>query len=322
VTDRNVGQPGAGIFGEKVGAHAERNEDEQISSAHIGPEKGRSQTFKVAAIQLNSQSDTLSNRLHATRLIREAAAAGAQFICTPEYTNVLRRNKRDALAVIHSDDCNNPDLIHYGSLAKELGIWLNVGSMAVKLNSERMANRSFLINSEGTIVARYDKIHMFDVDLPDGKSFRESELVTAGDCAVVANTPFGRMGLNICYDIRFPEQQKAEAQEGGATILLVPAAYSIFSGQRTWETFLRARAAENACYIIASGQCGSYENGEDGCWGDSMIVSPWGTVVARSEHRDKAGIVVAEIDLFEVDAARTSYPVRNEFRSGRVAMLG
>ena len=267
------------------------------------------QKVKVAAIQMNSQGDPAANRAQATALIRQAAAQGATFIVTPEYTNIIHHEEKDSLDSISADDDTNPDLRHYKTLAQELGVWLDLGSMAVKLAPDKMANRQFMINPAGDIVARYDKIHMFDVDLPNGQSFRESDTVRPGETATIAQTPFGKVGMNICYDLRFPEQQKAEALEGGASILTVPSAYTVPSGQRTWETFLRARAAETGCYVIAPGQCGTYEDGKGASWGHSMIVSPWGTVVPQAADPDKPGIVIADIDPAEVAAARESYPV-------------
>lgn len=265
--------------------------------------------IKVAAIQLNTGSDPVRNRDEATALIREAAAQGATFIVTPEYSNVLLHAEKDALVLVQPDDDSNDDIRHYRALAQELGITLNIGSLAIKLSEDKMANRSFMIDPKGEIVARYDKIHMFDVKLPDGQSFQESETVQPGTEAVVVEMPFGKVGMNICYDLRFPEQQKAEMMEGGATILTLPAAYSVASGQRTWETFLRARAAETGCYIIAPAQCGTYENGTGRCWGHSMIVNPWGTIDAQAADPDKPGIVYATLDPAEIRAAREAYPV-------------
>ncbi len=267
---------------------------------------------KIAAIQLNSQSDPAKSRAEATALIREAAANGAQFIVTPEYSNVLLHAEKDALALVQPDDEHNDDINAYRALAKELGVWLDIGSLAVKVSDDKMANRQFLINPQGDIVARYDKIHMFDVDLPDGQTFKESDTVVPGDTAMVADTPFGKMGMNICYDLRFPEQQKAQMMEGGASILLIPSAYTVASGQRTWETFLRARAAETGCYIIAPAQCGTYENGTGRCWGHSMVVNPWGTIEARAADPDKPGIVYADLDPEQVKKSREAYPIEKQ----------
>jgi predicted amidohydrolase len=289
------------------------------------------QKVKVAAVQLNSQTDPVANRAHATALIREAAAHGAQFIVTPEYTNTMVHDEKDALDLIQPDDDTNTDLQHYRALAKELGVWLSLGSIAVSTAPGKMANRNFTINPQGEIVGRYDKTHLFDVDLPpppgktQGDSYRESDIVDFGDHAQVTATPFGNVGSAICYDLRFPALFQTLALDEGATILTVPAAYTVPSGERTWETFLRARAAETGSYVIAPGQCGTYQNGTAKSWGHSMIVSPWGTILSQAADPDKPGIVYADLDPAEIDAARTSYPVdkqRRKFDAGGQTVKG
>lgn len=270
-------------------------------------------SVKVAALQLNCQSDPVANRAHATEWIRKAAAEGAEFVATPEYTNIVRLDDRDAIPHARPDTPGHPDLAHYTALARELCIWLLLGSIVVLEENGKLANRSFLISPAGEIAARYDKIHLFDADLPDGTISRESAAVNPGSTAVVADTPFGRLGLAICYDVRFPRLFQALAKDGGATILCVPAAYTVPSGERTWEPFLRARAAETGCFVIAPAQAGTHENGKGRCWGHAAIIDPWGVPISMAQD-DKPGIVSATLKLVQGTAARASYPVFRQQR--------
>lgn len=266
--------------------------------------------LRVAAVQADTGGDKLENREHVTALIREAAAQGAKFIATPEYTNLLCEDDADMLRFAEPDDDTNSDITHYKALAKELGVQLLLGSMVVATTPGRMANRSFLITPEGAVAARYDKIHLFDVDLPDGLSYRESDYFDGGHEAVVANTPFGKLGMAICYDLRFPEMFQTMARDGGAQILSVPAAYTNASGTRTWEPFLRARAAETGCFVIAPAQCSMAGDSKTfKSWGHSMVVSPWGTIIAQSGPDNRPGVVIADLDLMELTKSRESYPI-------------
>lgn len=263
------------------------------------------QTLKAACIQLNNGPDRDVNTATAIEFIRQAAAQGAELICTPEYTcQMVEPGKTSRFEGAQTEE-DNDQLKQYRALAKELNVWLLIGSLGIKIEDKKLANRSFLIDNEGNIAARYDKIHLFDADLPDGKSFRESNVVKPGDKAVVADTPWGGLGMSICFDVRFAEQYRKMAQ-AGASILTVPAAYSIPTGSTTWEIFLRTRAAETGSFVIAPAQAGVHE-GQRRTWGHSMIIDPLGKVLAESDGQTP-GIITAELDLDAVTRARHNVP--------------
>jgi len=260
-------------------------------------------TFRVAAVQMRSGRDVAANIASAEALVREAAAAGALYVQTPEMTNLLERSRADLLAKIAGEaDC--PALARFRALAAELGIHLHIGSLAVKLADGAVANRGFLIGPDGGILARYDKIHMFDVDLANGESWRESATYRPGTEAVVADVGGARLGLAICYDVRFPHLFRALAK-AGAEVLAVPAAFTRQTGEAHWQVLMRARAIENGAYVIAAAQGGSHEDGRE-TYGHSLIVDPWGKVVA--EAGAEPGVVVADIDVAAVAAARARIP--------------
>lgn len=259
--------------------------------------------FKAAAVQMRSGISVEKNLAEATRLIRQAAAEGAEYVLTPEMTNILDRDRERLLAAIAPEE-DEPTLAALRKLAIELGIWLHAGSLAIRLPGEGVANRSFLIAPSGEIAARYDKIHMFDVDLAGGESYRESRLYKAGGNAVVADLPWGRLGLSVCYDVRFPHLYRALAH-AGAEVLAVPAAFTRTTGEAHWHILLRARAIENGSFVIAAAQAGHHEDGRD-TYGHSMIVDPWGRVIA--EAGIAPGIIVAEIDPEAAATARGRIP--------------
>ena len=241
----------------------------------------------------------------ASALIREAAANGAQLIATPEMTNLLdiRPGQAKGKLVIEADDVS---AAAFAALAEELGVWLLIGSIGVRHETDpRAANRSLLIAPDGQIAARYDKIHMFDVDVGDGQSYRESRSYRPGDAAVLAETPLGKIGMTICYDVRFPHLYRTLAQ-AGAEILTVPAAFTKVTGEAHWHTLLRSRAIETGCYVLAPAQGGTHEDGRQ-TYGHSLIISPWGEVLADSSGTDP-GIVYANINLKEVADARRRIP--------------
>ncbi|HAE94330.1 MAG TPA: amidohydrolase [Hyphomonas atlantica] len=242
---------------------------------------------------------------HATALIREAAGKGARFIATPEMTNLLdiRPGKARPKIVAESDD---KTLAALRALADELGIWLLIGSIAVTVEGEeRLANRSFLIAPDGSVRARYDKIHMFDVEVGDGQSYRESRSYRPGERAVLAETEFGKLGMTICYDVRFPHLYRKLAQ-AGAEILTIPAAFTRVTGEAHWHTLVRARAIETGSFVLAPAQGGKHEDGRE-TFGHSLIVSPWGDVLAEKAD-DEPGVIVADIDLDAVAKARARIP--------------
>ena len=251
----------------------------------------RSAAFRAACVQLCSGDDVAENIRAACGLIREAAAGGAQFIATPENTTLMAADGGAKLAQSF-DEAHDPALPVFAELAKELGIWLLAGSLAIKVSETKTANRSFLIDPSGAVTARYSKIHLFDVDLPSGESYRESNTVAGGADAVVATTPWGGIGLSICYDIRFPQLYRRMAQKG-AFAFTAPSAFTETTGKAHWHVLLRARAIENGAYMIAPAQGGTHANGRK-TYGHSLIVSPWGEVLA--EAGSDPGIVTADID--------------------------
>lgn len=264
-------------------------------------------TLPIALVQTRTPASPAAALAHVAPLIREAAAGGAKLILTPEATNFLIKDPvaRAAALTTHDDDAVVAGL---RDLARELGVWLLIGSAIVKsghAGDDRAANRSVLIDDTGAVVATYDKLHVYDVDLPTGERWRESAAIRPGDAAVVADTPWARFGLTICYDIRFPHLYRALAK-AGAGMISVPAAFTVPTGEAHWETLLRARAIETGCYILAPAQAGQHEDGRR-TWGRSTVVGPWGEVVARLDH-DEPGVLFATLDFDAVTRARTAVP--------------
>lgn len=261
----------------------------------------------VALIQTRTPATPAAAWAHVELLVRQAAAGGARLILTPEGTNLLEQRRDRRGAVITDQDA---DLVvrNLAALAAELGVWLLIGSAIVRSGHDgdaRAANRSLLIDDRGRIVAAYDKLHVFDVDLPNGETYRESATIRPGDGAAVADTPWGRLGLTVCYDLRFPHlfRQLAKA---GASLIAVPAAFTVPTGEAHWETLLRARAIETGAFILAPAQGGTHEDGRR-TWGRSTVVNPWGEVVARLDH-DAPGVLSATLDLDAVARARQAVP--------------
>ncbi|WP_319798106.1 carbon-nitrogen hydrolase family protein [Nitrobacter sp.] len=261
-------------------------------------------TFVAALIQMRSGLLPEPNLDQGARLIREAAAQGASFIQTPEVSNIMQTDRIALFEHLRSED-DDRSLAAYRDLARELKIYLNVGSLALRATPDRAANRSFLIGPSGDILARYDKIHMFDIDLGGGESYRESANYQPGETAVVAELPWGKLGMTICYDVRFPALYRALA-EAGASFLTVPSAFTRKTGEAHWHTLLRARAIENGCFVFAAAQAGLHENRRE-TFGHSLIVDPWGTVLAEGGGTEP-GIVLATIDPAKVTAARKAVP--------------
>jgi predicted amidohydrolase len=243
------------------------------------------------------------NLAAAAALIREAKAAGADYVQTPEMTNVMEVKRDRLFAAIGTED-DDATLAGFRALASEVGLYVHVGSLALKVAADKAVNRSFLIDPQGEIAARYDKIHMFDVDLAGGESYRESRTYRPGDVAILGDLPWGRLGLTICYDLRFPALYRALA-EAGASFLAVPSAFTRQTGEAHWHVLMRARAIENGCFVLAAAQGGLHENGRE-TFGHSLIVDPWGRVLA--EGGTEPGVVMAEIDPAEVASARARIP--------------
>ncbi len=259
--------------------------------------------LKVGCIQLNAGSDLARNLEAATQAVRNAAAQGAQLIALPEYCVLLDGSGR-VMREGSPDEAQHPALPVFSALARETRAWLLLGSLTVRASDDRMANRSYLVSSNGDIVARYDKIHMFDCTLPNGKVIRESSGYQPGDTAVVAATPWGPLGMSVCYDLRFPQLYRALAQ-AGAVMLAVPSSFQRETGPAHWHALLRARAIENAAWVIAPAMCGDHANGRS-TYGHSLIIDPWGKIVAELE--DQPGVLVADIDLQQAAKVRGMLP--------------
>jgi predicted amidohydrolase len=268
------------------------------------------QKLTLACIQLNADSDVERNLRLATESVRQAAAQGARLIALPEYCALLDGSGR--VMREHSPaEADHAALGAFQALARETRAWLLLGSLTVKLDDARMANRSYLLSDTGTIVARYDKIHMFDATLPGGKVIRESSAYRPGGQAVLAPTPWGLLGMSVCYDVRFPGLYRALAQ-AGAVMLAVPSSFQRETGPAHWHTLLRTRAIENAAWVIAPAMCGDHPNGRS-TYGHSLVVDPWGRVVAELE--DEPGVLLAEIDLDQVARVRSMLPSLTHDRS-------
>ena len=260
-------------------------------------------TFNVALVQLRSGLTPAPNLDLACKLIAEAKAAGADYVQTPEMTNILALKRELLFAAIVPEEAD-ASLATFRELARKHGIYLHVGSLAIKVSPEKAANRSFLIDPTGEIVARYDKIHMFDVDLAGGESYRESRNYRPGELAVAADLPWGRLGLTICYDLRFPALYRALA-DGGSSFIAIPAAFTKQTGEAHWHVLIRARAIENGCFVFAAAQGGRHEHGRD-TFGHSLVIDPWGRILA--EGGTEPGVVMASIDPAEVVRARGRIP--------------
>jgi len=259
--------------------------------------------FKAACVQLNSGNDLAANLRVAETAIRSAAASGAQLIMLPEYAAMMDGSGRVMRENSPAED-GHPALDRFRVLARETKAWLLVGSLTIKVDDERMVNRSYLLSITGEIAARYDKIHMFDCTLPSGKVIRESSAYRPGEAAVIAPTPWGPLGMTICYDLRFPQLYRALAQ-AGALFLAVPSSFQRETGVAHWHALLRARAIENLSYVFAPAMCGEHPSSRT-TYGHSLIIDPWGKVLA--ELGDEPGIALADIDVERVAKVRGMLP--------------
>src|SRR5215475_4389723 len=259
--------------------------------------------FRVGLAQMCTGRDVEKNLADASSLIREAARQGAQLVQTPEITTLMEMDRARLFAALRPQE-GNAAIVHFRALARELGFWLHVGSMAVLAANGKIANRSILISPGGEIEACCDKIHMFDVELPGGESYRESRNYAAGDRAVLAELPWGTLGLTVCYDLRFPHLYRALAK-AGADFLAIPSAFTRQTGAAHWHVLVRARAIENGCFVLAAAQGGKHESGRE-TYGHSLVVSPWGDVIA--EAGSDAGVMVADVKPADVEAARQRIP--------------
>ncbi|MBO6690326.1 MAG: carbon-nitrogen hydrolase family protein [Henriciella sp.] len=275
-------------------------------------------TVRAACIQMRSTTNVATNLEDALRLIRVAAAEGAEFIATPEMTNLLDIRPvqaRPKIKLEAEDAC----LAALSALAAELGVTLVIGSLAVALpDDDRFANRSFLLGPDGSVLARYDKIHMFDVEVGDGQTYRESKAYRPGREAVLARTPIAQVGMTICYDVRFPHLYRTLAQ-AGAELITVPAAFTRVTGEEHWHALLRARAIETGCFVLAPAQGGLHEDGRE-TYGHSLIISPWGEIMAEAKG-EEPGIILADLDLDQVAKARARIPALHNDQEIRLTRL-
>ena len=274
-------------------------------------------TFRAACVQMRSGVNPGANIDQATGLIREAAGLGASYVQTPEMSNSVNRDRDSMFANIALEQ-NDPMLAAFRDLARERRIHLHAGSLAILRPDGKVANRAFLIDPAGDIVARYDKIHLYDVDLPNGESWRESRTYTGGAIAVAADIPGVRLGLTICYDIRFPYLYRALA-EAGAGLLTAPACFTRQTGEAHWVVLHRARAIETGSFMMSAAQAGRHEDGRE-TFGHSIIVDPWGRVLAEAD--DQPGVIVAEIDPALVADARARIPTLQHTREFSVDVAG
>jgi predicted amidohydrolase len=273
--------------------------------------------FRAALVQLRSGRSLKDNLDQAESLIRRAAKAGAVYIQTPENTGLMELKPEMTLKAAETED-ESRALSQLRALAAELGVFLHIGSLAIKLDATRVANRSLLVAPDGEIAARYDKLHMFDVDLPGGESHRESGHCRPGVKAVVADLPFGRLGLSICYDLRFPQLYRALAN-AGAEFIAVPSAFTRQTGEAHWHVLIRARAIETGAFVLAATQGGAHESGRV-TYGHSLIVSPWGEILA--EGGEDPGVISADIDLAASAEARARIPSLKHDRDFELEVAG
>jgi deaminated glutathione amidase len=268
--------------------------------------------FTAACVQMRSGRAPLKNRDAAVALVREAAARGAHFVQTPEMTSLVERERAALFEKVGPEEAD-PTLASLREVARERGTVIQIGSVAVR-EGDKIANRAFLIGADGEIAASYDKVHLFDVDLPNGESWRESATYTGGDKAVLAETPWGWLGLTICYDVRFAALYRALA-ENGASFLSAPACFTKQTGEAHWHVLHRARAIETGSFMISAAQAGLHEDGRE-TFGHSLIVDPWGRVLA--DGGTEPGIILAEIDTGLVSDARGRIPTLKNARPFKV----
>jgi len=271
--------------------------------------------FTAAMVQMRTSLLPEPSLEQGMSLVREAAAQGADYVLTPEVSNMMQLNRKALFEHLASEE-DDQSLRAYRALAAELKIYLHIGSLALRFSPDKAVNRSFLIGPGGEVLASYDKIHMFDIDLPDGESYRESANYQPGETAVIADLPWGRIGLTICYDVRFPALYRALA-ESGASFLTVPSAFTRKTGEAHWHTLLRARAIETGCFVFAAAQAGLHENKRE-TFGHSLIIDPWGTVLA--EGGVEPGVFMAKIDPAKVETARRTIPSLQHGRRFGVAV--
>ena len=267
-------------------------------------------TFRAALVQMRSGGDMARNFRDAEDMIRDARARGAAFITTPEMTNILEPD-RPRLRALAQPEASDESVAGFAALAAQLGVWLNIGSVALKGAGERLLNRSLLFDPKGRTVARYDKIHLFDVDLPTGEQLRESHAYDGGTSSVLASLPWGKLGMTICYDMRFPALYRSLSQ-AGAALFTVPSAFTVPTGQAHWHVLLQARAIETGSYVLAAAQGGRHDSGRE-TYGHSLAVSPWGDVLA--EGGTDPEVLMLDVYVDQVATARRRIPALGHDRA-------
>src|SRR5690349_20413340 len=265
--------------------------------------QGSTNVFRVGLVQMCAGRSAEKNLRDAGALVREAARQGAVYVQTPEVTTLMEMDRERLFATIRPEAAD-PAVPHFAVLARELRIWLHIGSMPILVAAGKVANRSLLFSPAGNIAARIDKIHMFDVELPGGETYRESRNYQPGNAGVLADLPWGTLGLTVCYDLRFPHLYRALAK-AGADFLAIPSAFTRKTGEAHWHVLMRARAIENGCFVFAAAQAGKHESGRE-TYGHSLIVDPWGEVIAEAGL--EPGVIVADIDCSAVATARERIP--------------
>ncbi len=260
-------------------------------------------SFKVGCLQFCADNNLSANLKQAELLTRQTHEAGADLICLPEYFAAIEIDDQTTLEKAVTEE-HHPALQLFRSLAKELSVWIQIGSLPIRISDSQVNNRAFLINNRGEIVARYNKIHLFDVTLKDGEAYQESKAVKPGTESVVTDLPWGKLGMSVCYDVRFSDLYRSMAKSG-ADFITVPAAFTQTTGEAHWHVLLRSRAIENGCYIFAADQSGVRHTGR-ATYGHSLIIDPWGTILA--DAGEEAGFIVADIDPGKVREVREMVP--------------
>lgn len=270
--------------------------------------------FTAACVQMRADVEVKASIDQAIGLIREAARAGAAYVQTPEMTNILQPDRPKLFEAIRSE-AEDTSIPLFQAEAMALGIWLHIGSLAIRIGERQAANRGYVISPDGEVVAAYDKIHMFDVDIGAGQTYRESSTYAAGDQAAIADLPWTRLGVTICYDLRFPHLYRTLAEQG-CGVLAIPASFTVPTGEAHWHVLMRARAIENGAFVVAAAQGGKHACGRS-TYGHSLIIDPWGKVIAEADH-DEPGVILAEIDTAKVTETRGRIP---SLANGRVFSL-
>ncbi|KAJ0240977.1 Deaminated glutathione amidase [Hirschfeldia incana] len=264
-------------------------------------------TVRVAAVQMTSVNDLMANFKTCSRIVQEAASAGAKLVCFPENFSYMGEKSGDNVKIAESLD--GPVMQRYCSLARDSNIWLSLGGFQERFDDTRLYNTHVVIDDTGMIQSTYQKMHLFDVDVPGGSTYKESNFTVPGTNIVSVDSPIGRLGLTtVCYDLRFPKIYQQLRFDQKAQVILVPSAFTTVTGEAHWEILLRARAIETQCYVIAASQAGKHNEKRES-YGDTLIIDPWGSVVGRLHDRFSTGIIVADIDFSLLESVRTKMPI-------------